>query len=118
MPIITRTITKRYLQITSTAYDTLIDQLIPQVEHDFINIRNKEFDEDSNDIVDYPDGSELIVAQMIGYKMSMFANRGAGSGMQSESIGDYSYSRRSSKEFLKGYPREIVSGIERFVKLR
>ena len=118
--IITRDNTKVYLQISGTAKDSLIDALIPQIEADYLLIRNKEFDVDSNDYVDYPDGSELIAAQMIGYQMSLLANQGGGLDMQSERIGDYSYTRKAGGkvEYINGYPRSIVGRIERFIKLR
>lgn len=120
MPIITRENTKLYLGITSTTQDALIDALIPQIESDFLLIRNKEFDVDSNDYVDYPDGSELVSAQMIGYQMSLLANQGGGLDFQAESIGDYSYSRAAGgkENYVNGYPKSLIGRIERFMKMR
>jgi len=114
--IVTRDRVKLFLQITGTAKDILIDSLIPVVEHDYLIIRNKEFDEDSNDVVDYPENSELVASQMIGYQMS--ATMKDGGMMKSERIGDYSYTTGGSEDLTNGYPKNIVGRIERFVRRR
>ena len=108
---------KRFLQITSKDYDVLITSLISQVEADYEKIRGRDFDVDSNDIIDYPDGSDFISAQMIGYLIQTGSLENYGN-KKSESIGGYSYSKFDKADMLYGYPRSIVSRIERFVGLK
>ena len=114
--IVTLDRVKTFLQITGTSKDDLITALIPMVEHDYIMIRNKEFDEDSNDDVDYPENSELVASQMIGYQMT--TQMKTGGALKSERIGDYSYTNASSDDITNGYPRAIVGRIERFIRRR
>jgi hypothetical protein len=115
MAIVTRDEVKTFLQISDTSKDTLIDSLIPQVEADFLIIRNKAFDEDSNDVIEYPDNCELVASQMIGFHMTSMAQ--SGGAFQSESIGSYSYTAKGSEDNILGYPKQIVSRIERYVGL-
>ena len=110
MAIITRAKAKTLLQITDTLKDDLIDALIPQVEADYLLIRNRAFDEDSNDDIDYPDNAELVAAQMIGFLMTDMAK--SGGAFKSESIGKYSY---TSSEMVAGYPKTITSRIDKYV---
>lgn len=117
MAIVTRKTVKNYLQISGSTYDNLIDMFIPTVEADFLRIRNTEWDYDSNDDIDYPDNAEFIAAQMIAYLIKNTALSGGYSGMKSESIGSYSYTRGGKEDFDNGYPRYIVDKIERYVRL-
>lgn len=110
MAIITLAKAKTLLQITDTLKDDLIDALIPQVEADYLLIRNRAFDEDSNDEIDYPDNAELVAAQMIGFLMTDMAK--SGGAFKSESIGKYSY---TSSEMVAGYPKTITSRIDKYV---
>lgn len=105
--IVTREKVKTILQITGNEQDALIDVLIPLVEEDYREIRNKEFDTDDDDII-YPRGAELHAALMVGYHLSAARNAG---GMQSESLGDYSYTRDSAAD----YPPQVIGGIRKFV---
>ena len=115
MAIVTRSTVKKYLQITSSQYDELIDSFIPAVEADFLIIRGIDFDIDSNDDIEYPDNAEFVASQMIGYmlKSSKFDANNY-SQMKSESIGDYSYTRGGREDMLNGYPLSIVNRIERY----
>lgn len=113
MAITTLDSVKIFLQITDTTRDTLIEELIPQVEADFLLIRNIPFDEDSNGEI-YPDGSELVAAQMIGFHLSSFM--ASGGTYRSESIGSYSYSVGDSGSL--GYPKAITSRIKKYVSSR
>lgn len=119
MAIVTKRTVKEYLLITVDTYDSLIDQFIPQVEEDFRIIRNKDFDIDSNDDIDYPDNAELISAQMVGYllKTTAFTTDTYGN-KKSESIGSYSYTNNGKEEMKNGYPKIIVGRIERKVSTR
>ena len=117
MAIVTRKFTKEYLGITGTTYDSKIDLLIPHIEAAFERIRGVPFDEDSNDVIEYPENAEMISAEMIGYKLvtSPFTS-GTYSDKKSESIGSYSYTRLngSKSEMLMGFPISIVGQIERY----
>ena len=113
MAIVTKAQVKTFLQFNDNnwfAYDNLIDSLIPIVEADYERIRNREFDDDSSDEIEYPDGADFTAAKMIGYLLNSNNN-----GMQSESIGKYSYSK---EEMLHGYPKSISGRIKRYAKHR
>ena len=110
MAIVTREQVKTFLQISGVDKDDLIDALIPQVEADYERIRNIPFDKVDGD-VEYPSGSALTAALMVGYLLN--APRVAG-GLDSESLGDYSYSR--SDVGRDGYPPQVISSIRRYVR--
>ena len=121
MAIVTRRTVKEILNITSDDYNTRIDQFIPIVEEQYLVIRNREWDYDSNDDIEYPYGSEFTASQMIGFllKQSDFSTSGTYSDKKSESIGSYSYTRGSEKgQMINGYPYWIVGSIERFASLK
>lgn len=122
MAIVTREFVKEYLGITGTTYDSKIDLLIPHVEVAFEVIRGIPFDEDSNDVIEYPENAEMVSAEMIGYKLatSPFTS-GTYSDKQSESIGSYSYTRKGGKGgggMLKGFPVDIVGQIEQYQRAK
>lgn len=110
MAITNRTNVKTYGGITDSSLDDIIDFLIPAVEDDFLFIRNRDFDEDSEGII-YPIGSELVAIQMIMY-MIQDGQRNSG-GFKSESLGSYSYTKDTS---INGYPENIVKRIARYAK--
>lgn len=114
MPITTKNNVKLYMGLTDNTNDRLINFLIPKVEEDYERIRNCPFDEDSNDII-YPDGSELVAIQMIAFILS---ERSRVSGMQSEVIGSYSYTKDNLSHYFEGYPKNIVGKIKRYVSIR
>jgi hypothetical protein len=117
MAIVTRKFTKEYLGITATTYDSKIDLLIPHIEAAFERIRGIDFDEDSNDVIEYPENAEMIAAEMIGYKLQMSPlTSGAFDNKQSETIGSYSYTKGSAitQKMLMGFPISIVGQIERY----
>ena len=115
MAIVTRKTVKKYLRITSSEYDAIIDTYIPVVERDFEAIRGLDFDEDSNDVIEYPENAEMIAAQMIAYLIQTTSlNSGSYSDKSSESIGSYSYSRKMGADMIMGYPASIVGRIERY----
>lgn len=115
MAIVERERVKTILAITSYDYDDRIDVFIPQVEADYLSIRGKDFDVDSNDEIVYPNNAEVTASLMIGYLLSTTQFGGSGiSDKQSESIGSYSYTRAASSDLYNGYPRSIVSRIERW----
>ena len=109
--IVTRETVKTILQITDTSQDALIDVLIPLVEEDYLNIRNLPFDTDEFGDIIYPKGAGLHAALMVGYHLQAARNAG---GMQSESLGDYSYTRGMGND----YPVQVIGGIRRFVGVK
>jgi hypothetical protein len=114
MAIITLARAKLFLQITDTTRDALIEALIPEVEADYERLRNRDFDVDSNDDIEYPDGSELVAAQMIGFHLQ--PSMKSGGAMKSESIGSYSYTRDDNS--ADGYPKSITCRIKRYVRAK
>lgn len=112
MAITTRANVKLYGKIIDSGSDDVIDFLIPLVESDFLFIRNRDFDEDSEGII-YPEGSELAAIQMVLFLLSD-AQR-TSSGYKSESLGSYSYSRDT---LINGYPESIVKRIARYAKAK
>jgi len=113
MAIITLENAKVFLGITGTAKDAQINMLIPAVENDYLLIRGLAWNTDSNDdpVVDYPENSQVIAAQMIGYQLANLSP-----GMKSEKIGTYSYNR--DEQIIDGYPKSIVNRIERFQRMQ
>lgn len=88
--------------------DSLIGELIPLVEEDYQEIRQKKFEKDDDDLTIYPNSSELTAIKMIGYLLSN------NYGIKSESLGDYSVTFESDK--MGGYPRSIVGRIRRHLR--
>ena len=107
--IVTREQVKLILQIAGDEQDALIDTLIPLVEEDYEEIRNLPFEVDDYGDILFPKGAELTAALMVGYHLQAARNA---SGMESESLGDYSYSRG---QMAADYPHTIVGRIRRYV---
>jgi hypothetical protein len=121
---------KQYLNIPSsdTSQDAKITALILVVESDYLWIRNKPFEMNGGIIV-YPTGANITAVQMVGYRLSNFAEYqySAGSGIarngeiSSESWGDHSVSYDTSTGKVEtgsgsilGYPKSIVEQIGRY----
>lgn len=113
MAIVTLEQVKTFLQITTDAKDDLIEALIPEVEADFLLIRNREFEDDSNDDIVYPDGAALVASQMIGFLMSDMMK--SGGVVKSETIGSYSW---SADDLSAGYPKAITRRIKRYINAK
>lgn len=116
MAIVDISTVMKFLQITDYNKADIISALIPMVEADFLRIRNKAFDIDSSDEIEYPDNAELIASQMIAYHLT--SNMRAGGAMSGESIGSLSYTRVASADMLHGYPKSIVERIERYISIK
>jgi len=110
MAIVTREEVKQILDIEDETEDGRIDVLIPLVEEHYREIRNAPFETDDDDNIVYPRGARLTAALMIGYQLHASRNSG---GMQSESLGDYSYSRAEGAD---EYPPQVIGSIRRFVR--
>lgn len=119
MAIITIKTCKDYLQITGNSYNTLIEQFIPVAEADYLEIRNVDFDIDSNDDIEYPNDSEFTSALMIAYLIKSTAfTSDMFSDKKSESIGSYSYTKNGKDEIYHGYPRSITDRIRKYTKVK
>lgn len=99
--------------IPDDSQDTRISALIPVVEEDFLAIRGKAFDTDSEGQTVYPAGSRMAAAEMISYKLLTAKGN---VGVASETIGDYSVG--FSTDLLNGYPRPTVQKIRRYARVR
>lgn len=115
MAIITLEKTKIFLGISGSGKDELITALIPEVESLYLHIRNAPFDTDSNDDLEYPEGSELVAAQMVAFFMSDFSQRGGV--LTSESIGSYAWSANQG-DLIEGIPQSIYRRIKRYIGSR
>lgn len=87
--------------------------IIALVEDDYLAIRGKSFDVDSNGDVVYPSGAKMTAAEMISYKL-LTAKGNVGT--TSETIGDYSVGL--SSDLLHGYPRSTVQKIRRYARVK
>lgn len=97
--------------IKSDEDDLKLRALIEMVESDFLFIRAKAFDKDENSQIIYPENSEAVALDMLNYKLQDMKRIG----LNSESIGDYSYSKTSSPY---SYPTSIIKRITRFARAR
>ncbi|UCF13179.1 MAG: hypothetical protein JSW06_02700 [Thermoplasmatales archaeon] len=118
--IATRRTVKEYLNITTDTNNARIDQFIPVVEKHYLAIRNRDWDYDSNDDIEYPDLAEFTAAQMVGFllKSTDFSTSGTYNNLKSENIGDYGYTRTETKDNVYGYPKWIIDSIDRFPGLK
>lgn len=108
MAITTLATVKTVLGITGTSKDAQITALIPLVESDYLNIRNKAFDV-VNGVIVYPAGSEMTAIKMIDWQM----NNAKSYGKKSESLGDYSVSYEDAK--ISEYPLALTNVIRKYV---
>ena len=108
MAITTLANVKTVLGITGTSKDAQITALIPLVESDYLNIRNKAFDV-VNSVIVYPAGSEMTAIKMIDWQM----NNAKSYGKKSESLGDYSVTYQENK--VSEYPVSLTNSIKKYV---
>ena len=112
MAITTLANVKTYLGLTTTAKDAIITFLIPQVESDFLRIRNKPFETDATTgAIVYPNGSELTAIQMIAYHIFDSSQAGVAGAVKAESLSRHSI---TYAELVNGYPGDLVKKIQRF----
>ena len=103
---------KEFLGLDST-YDNQIEALIPLVEQQYLDIRNKPFDKDDEDLTVYPSGSDVTAALMIQHMLGPI--NADGKEVTSESIGNYSASY-AQKANTAAYPAYITLAIKRYIK--
>ena len=89
--------------------DARIILLIGRAEQDYLNIRGRAFDV-VDDSTAYPDGSDLVAAEMVCYLMGVYEGRGRES--ESAAGRSMSYERK-----IGGYPISIVGQIDRYVEV-
>lgn len=107
---------EKFKSLTGTKNNLLDDQiaeLIPAVEDDYLAIRGKSFDTAEDGSIVYPAGAVMTVAEMISYKLLTLPGRVGASG---ESISDYSVSLDT--DLIHGYPKGIVTKIDRYGRAR
>ena len=90
-----------------TTEDVEIERYIKRAEQDYKKIRGVAFDSDDNVTV-YPDGADLVSAEMVLYLMGVIEGRGT----DSDSLGDRN---QSYEKKIAGYPVSIVGQIDRYV---
>jgi hypothetical protein len=105
MAVITLTEAKVLLQITSTTQDALITALIPIIEDEIREYTNQNWT-DAPDAPSWQAWMKLPVSRMIGYNL----NKNAGNGLQSESVGTYSYTKAA---MIGAYPAEIMKAFDK-----
>ncbi len=93
--------------------DDRIEALIPQVEEDYLAIRNHPFDTGSTGNIIYPDGSEMTAVKMIQFHLNEQV------GVMSESLGDHkiAYDRGGHSGPTGFYPGVITGRIKKYVKM-
>ncbi len=101
---------KLILGVSGEAQDTLIDALIPFVEADYLDIRNKAFDTDDDDNIVYPANAEMTAIRMVGYHLTQ---KGLGGIIQSKSMGVLSLTYKTDEQ-IDGYPAPVVKQIKRY----
>ena len=87
-----------------TTDDARIGLFLRRAEQDYLRIRGREFDVDDDDDTVYPDGADLVGAEMVCYLLGAYEGRGK----TAERYKSY------EKKYM-GYPYSIVGQIERFV---
>lgn len=115
MAVITTDEVKVFLQISDTSKDDLIDALIPVIQDNIIEYCNDDFT--VNSVQTFPTGMKLPAAQMIGHDMAIMSGGGGSIGMQSESQGEYSYTR-SNQGSVGEYPQSILASLNKWKKTR
>ena len=117
MSIITKDEYKQLAGLTDDSLDGMIDILIPVVEADYLAVRGNPFELDEEGLVVYPGGSLLTAKLMLDWLLSPESGKALGSGLQSETIGKYSYSLQEIDEAY-GYPKAIISRIQQYIRGR
>lgn len=106
MAIITRANAKTLLNITDTSKDERIDLLIPIIENYIIKYCNNEFSDSGVQV--FPIGIRTAVISMLAFHL----DQSKVSGVQSESIGDYSVTFGSGGD----YPAHILKGLKTYCR--
>jgi len=100
---------KLILDIDGSGSDAYINLIALSCEADFLKIRNADFDVDATGGIEYPSNFEVIVAEMIGYKM--FKQKHIG--IANERLADWNLQFEST---AYGYPLSITTAIEKYTK--
>lgn len=119
MPIITRDEVKIYLAIDplDLTYDARIDMLIPAVEQTYLNIQNRPFKLDDLGDTLYPLGSDVVAAEMVGYKLAKTLKafgKEYGTGIASMSLDAYSVSYIQGDAAV-AYPKSMTNSIKSYI---
>lgn len=110
---------KKYLGLETNDYDFKIEQLIPVVHRDYQTIANISFSrriyrsEDYFYREYYPEGSNVVAAEMIAYKLFGRSPEDGYRDIESESLGSYSVSYGGTTP--GSYPKSITSSIRKYI---
>lgn len=115
MAIITRETYKQLARLTDVSQDAMIDLLIPVVEEDYLGLRGIHFSEAEDGSLVYPAGSTITAKLMLDWLLSSESGKALGGGIQTESIGKYSYSL-AEIDTASGYPKALIGRIASFVR--
>lgn len=88
--------------------DKRIDLFIRRAEQDYLKIRGRAFDLDEDDDIIYPDGADLVAAEMVCYLLGVYEGRGT------DSEGAAGMSKSYEKK-IAGYPVSVVGQIDKYV---
>lgn len=110
---------KKWLGLDSAEWDFHIKKLIPVVEEDYRRIRGVDWDREITTFGDtwiygdiiYPEGSDVVAAEMIGWKLFGRSAEDGYRDITRESLGSYSVSYSDSAD----YPKSITSSINKYV---
>lgn len=89
--------------------DKQIEEIIPEVEADYLKIRNKALLTDADDATVYPGGYKLATIKMIRFQLDE-SNRDTS--LSSEQVDGRSGVGEFSTQY--GYPVKVIGGIKRF----
>jgi hypothetical protein len=112
LPVLIPIPSTTYVWDPVTRFDAEILLQIDRAERDYLNIRGVPFEEDNLGALVYPNGADVVAAEMVCYLMGL--GRFSGRGMQSASLGGRS-GQYETKIF--GYPVSIVSAINRYMRV-
>ena len=90
--------------------DKRIEIFINRAERDYLSIRGRAFDTDDDGNIIYPDGADIVGAEMVCYLLGAYEGRGK----NSDGIGGRS---NSYEKKIAGYPVSIVGQIDRYVEV-
>jgi hypothetical protein len=102
------------LYLMDYQYQAAVAAIIPNVEADFLSIRNRPFDVDAAGGTVYPAGSTAIAVEMIRYRLGP----GSRAGLASEKTDLLGESLSYDADLIAGYPRSIAGRIQRFMGVK
>lgn len=99
-----------YIWERENTEDKRIDIFINRAERDYLSIRGRAFETDDDGKTIYPDGADIVGAEMVCYLLGAYEGRGK----NSDGIGGRS---NSYEKKIAGYPVSIVGQIDKYVEV-